>query len=284
MKMKNILITLFASVIFLTACQKEPSFEDPNSIPGGGTGGGSSRGLLIRNVEVSGTDSNVSVYSYNGANRLIGFEASGAGIDINYTIKRNTAGIIIQTVIKSPQLVAQGIDSLATNIYYNGSASRYTHSIYSLTLSGFTISDSTVFTYDASGNISTAIAYTQIPIIGYKPTSKQEYLYGGGNLTSQKLYDYDDLTQTWVLDETLTVTYDAKVNPLQLGVEAIIIGSPTLFGPNNSLTQNYTDATDPANNNSRSNSFTYNIANKPSGGTSVVNPGAANSTLRFYYN
>ncbi len=57
--MKNILIALFATVMALSACQKEPSFEDPNGLPGGGN---ASLGLLVRSVEATPSVCNVTVF------------------------------------------------------------------------------------------------------------------------------------------------------------------------------------------------------------------------------
>lgn len=277
----------FLSATILIACQKEADITDPGGGgTGGGTGGGSTTGLLTRTVQVSGSDSIIADYAYDAAKRLVSFggSASNGSFSITYRIVRNASGIITQTVAKSPQFASSGIDSLVTNFVYNTGTSRYTHSRYDLLLAGVPYSDSTVFSYDASGNLTRASAYSKISFIPYAPVSRLDYTYAGGNVATQKVYDYDATTSTYNLDETATFAYDAKTTPLKLGVEALILNMPTTFGNNNAVSENYVDATDPANNFSRTNTYTYNTAGKPSGGTSVENPGATSYTLRFYYN
>ncbi len=205
--------------------------------------------------------------------------SSGSAI---FRIVRNPAGIITQYIIKSPDLASYGIDSLVTNVTYNTSLGRYTYTRFDLSLSGISISDSTILSYDATGNISGKTDYIKSIVGGYTPSGRVDYTYAAGNIASEKSYDYNGTAYT--LSSSTTYTYDTKVNPLKLGVEAILIGMSTSFGPNNSTALNYIDAIDPTGNYSIVSTLAYNTTNKPSGGTAVENPGATNYTLRFYYN
>lgn len=282
--MRKTLTALCAAAVLFTACQKEPSFDDPSGNPGGGTGGPVT-GLLVRSVEVSGTDSNVVAYTYNGAGKLTQIDASGTSASpLTYKLLRNAAGIITRSVAISPDLAAVGIDSLVVNAFYNAATSRYTHTRYDIDLGGVLYSDSTVYAYNSSGEITSATSYGKVLTTPYLASSRMDYTYSNGNVATQKGYTYDMAASTWTLAESVTYTYDTRVNPLKLGVEAILIGMVNYAGNNNPTLLDFTDPADASNNFSQASTYTYNSANKPSGGTMVENPGATNYTLRFYYN
>ena len=279
--MKRIVPALLLPVLILSACQKEPSFEDPNSIPGSGGSGTSTTGLLVRAVQASSADSSVSIYTYDAAKRLVFMDVADSQSSYTSRIVRNASGIIIQYILKSPQFASLGIDSLATNVFYDNALSRYTYMKFDLNIGGVPLSDSAVFTYDGTGNITSRTEYSKTLIGGYQPAGRTDFTYAGGNVSSEKNYDYSG---SYTLSSTTTYTYDAKLNPLILGKEAIVIGLTSMYGPNNATGVNFVDATDPANNTTQTSAYTYNALNKPSGGSSVANPGASNYTLRFYYN
>lgn len=281
--MKKFATPLLAVLTFLTACQKEAALVDPGNSSGGG--GTTTGGLLTRNVETDGTDSTVTDFSYGAGNRLTKIDYTGSSASpATYKLSRNNSGVITRMTLISPDFQSIGVDSIVINVSYNSSTSRYTSSQYSLAISGTTYTDSTAYVYDASGNLTSAAGYEKIAITPYTPYGRTDYTYANGNVSSEKYYDYDPSTSTWSLSATSAYTYDAKTNPLKLGVEAILLNQAGFFGPNNSTDFSYKDATDPTNNFTRTYTYTYNSANKPSGGTAVENPGATSYTLRFFYN
>lgn len=282
--MKKITTALFAAVVFLTACQKEPAFIDPSS---GAGSGGTTSGLLVRNVEVVGTDSSVIDFSYNTSGRLTRFDVSGTSTSpLTYKLLRNSSGIITQTIASGPDLSAVGLDSLVTNVFYNASTSRYTYTQYNVNLGGVSYGDSTVFTYDGTGNLTSVTDYQRMMSQSYTPATRNDYTYNSGNVVTEKDYNYNPTTSVWTLSGTAAYTYDAKTNPLKLGAEAMIIGLTTYFGPNNLTGLTYTDASDPSNNYTQTSTYTYNSTNKPATGTGTENDntGTVSYALRYYYN
>lgn len=290
--MKKLLIALCAVALTMTACQKEPSHEDPDSNTGGNPGGGSNpSGLLARMVflDAASTDSLVSVYSYDASGRLMQVDYNSLGVTEQIRFLRNSAGIITQSITKSPDVSSLGLDSLVTRYHYNAAAARYQTVVFDIPVqTPLTYSDSTVFAYDAAGNITSKISYASSAGV-FVPYEKFEYAYGNGNVTSVKDYDY---TGAWELNFTFNYSYDSKTNPLQLGAETVLVNpyamssfglnSAIYFGPNNASLIDYVD-TEPSDNFQLRSTFTYNAANKPVGGTAVQTPSGAAYNWRFYY-
>lgn len=278
--MKYLSIILLATIA-LASCQKEPSFEDPNStIPNTTT----SLGQLVREVEVNGVDSNIINYSYDANGRLSLFDASGTIATMLYCrIVRNSAGLITQTIVKSDELQAIGLDSLVANFYSNASTSQYTYARYDYVLTSGTISDSIIFVYSGA-NISSVVTYEKMSGSSYDPYSRTDYIYTGGNVISEKQYDYDLASSSWVLSLPTTYSYDAKVNPLKLGAEGLLIGFTTSVGDNNLLQEQSTNSTVVT---TVAYTYNYNAAGKPLNGIRTITAPGAPATvheLRFYYN
>ena len=291
--MKRLLIALTAAVTVMTACQKEPSFEDPNSNPGsggGGTGGGSGgggstpQGLLVRSVQATSTDSTVTQYGYDASKRLTSLAINSSQYNVSVRIVRNSSGIINQIVLKSDALTTYGIDSVVSRVNYNSATSRYTSTVYNLSIQGFSFTDSTALSYDGSGNLTSKMTFERVAPFSYDTISKVDYTYASGNVTTEKGYEYDDSLGKFVQVTTTSYTYDSKASPLILGVEALLFYDGTLFGSNNATVVDYVDLTDPTQNYKVTYSYSYNSSSKPSGGTAVETPGSVNYTLRYYYN
>src|SRR6266516_1664263 len=84
--------------IFLFSCQKEADLSRTNGSGNGGvvTGTGT---RLVKMVQKIGSDSLVTIYSYNGNNKLInlkktGIDDQGDFVDREYHYHRNASGII----------------------------------------------------------------------------------------------------------------------------------------------------------------------------------------------
>lgn len=275
------LLTAFTAIAFLASCQKEPDFTDPANPSVIAT---APTGLLTRVVEGDGTDSSVYSFSYNAAGKLVQYNYGDAGYSSVNKYVRNAGGIITQTVFISPDLLALGIDSTVTNVFFNAGSSRYTHTRSDVAAGGATYSDSTAFAYDASGHLASALVYQKTSPLPFVPSSRTDYTYAGENVVTEKSYSYNSATSAFVLEGTLTYTYDAKTNPLTLGAEAVIVGFTTFSGPNNASGLTYTGATNSVNDYTQAYNYTYNSAGKPTGGTILENPGAVTYQMRYYYN
>lgn len=280
--MRKLLFVLSAATIVSVACQKEASLEVPDGNAGGGT---TSQGLLTRTAFVAGADSVVTEYTYDASGRLASFTYTSTGGGNQYKrIERNNSGTMTAFVTKSQELSDLGVDSLVTTVDYDNAKSRYKHSVSTIDFGGSDYSDSTVFNYDGNGNLTDKVSYAKAGAAPYIPYQKVEYTYGSGNTLSEKYYN-TNTNGAWVLLGTYSYSYDSKLNPVRLGPEAmIVLDDGTYFSNNNVTSLNYTDAADPANNFTLTTTFTYNSADKPSGGTAVETPGSGSYELRYYYN
>ena len=285
--MRKLLFALSAATIVSVACQKEASLEAPDNNPGSGGGGGgnTTQGLLRRTAFVAGADSVITEYPYDASKRLATFTYSTTGGgNQSKRIVRNNAGVMTAFVTKSSELVTLGLDSLVTNVNYDNGQSRYKYSVSTISYGGSNYSDSTAFNYDGSGNLTEKVSYAKIGLSPFVPYQKVTYTFGSGNTLSEKYYSADS-TGAWELLGTYNYSYDAKLNPVKLGAEAMIVmDDATYFSNNNVTNMSYVDASDPNNNFTLATTFTYNSADKPSGGTAVETPGSGSYTLRYYYN
>ena len=281
MKRKAAIVSALFILLF-TSCQKELELAAGS----GSTGAG----LLVKMVEKTGTDSTVVEYSYDAAKRLVREKISGmsGGINLDNDLKiiRNSSGIITHTVQKAAELIASGVDSVITRYHYDAPARRYTSSVFELSLFGFTVSDSTVYKYDAGGKITSDEHYQAFTGVPYELTLKQEYTYSapGTAVVVFKQYTYDATTSSYDLIATLDYTYDNKTNPLPLNIgnEAVVLLRPVLFSSNNALSSKYTDPDDASNNFSTAIVYTYSN-NRPGAAVSTDTPSGKVSNIKYYY-
>jgi len=271
-------------VLILASCQKEIDW---------GTNGGSAGTKLYRVRSVSGSDTIVVDYTYDGNGRLIRERTTGLSpgisMDNDLVIYRNAAGVITRTIQRSPAFSALGVDSVITTVYYNTTASRYTAASFALTLLGFSVTDSAVFTYDGTGKISKDEHYLSSGAVGIPIPAllmlRNNYSYDAtGNNLLQIRQDAaanpgDPLTPV----ATQTYTADAAVNPLKLQNEALVLSRPELFNAANVASLNFTDLTDPTNNFSESNVYFYNRLNRPDSCNSTATPGSAVTRIAYFY-
>lgn len=283
--MRKILIALFATAVVLSACQKEPSFEDPNNIPGGGSGGNTASVKLVRIGSRVGADTITSNYTYTASGSINSFSQSGVINGSLFTAEirtvRNASNIITSTILKTNVLAQFGLDSIVNFHTYDAANSRYKYSISRITIFGSTETDSIVYTYDAAGKLASAIDYYDDGS-GYAPYSKEEYTYTGANLSTTKSYSYDDVTNAFTLDQTETNEYDTKANPLSFPADAPILGM-TVFYPANNSTKTTTVETSPPATTVRNIAYTYTTSNLPATAVSSGGSGAAASVNTYYY-
>jgi len=271
----------------MVSCQKELS-EQTGGTPSNPGGGNTSTGLLAKTVSKSGSDSTVLTFGYNSAKKLTSLNttgiSAGSAIDLTERFVRNSAGIITQTIMKSPTFAQYGIDSLVTNVHYNTSTARYTSRVTLIDLGIFSVLDSVALSYDASGKVIMEKDYVDDGSGGgYQEQSKTEYTYSGNNLLSVKSSSYDVTTSTYDVDYTNTYTYDSKVSPLILGNDAFAIDYTDFFSANN-ITKIVVDVpSDPTQNQTTTSTFTYNSSNKPATSTAVIT-GGQTFTSTYIYN
>jgi hypothetical protein len=276
--MKNSLTAILAILSFgLFSCQKEVNDIFSN------TGGAVNGTRLIKTVEKTGVDSVVSVYGYNSSGKIIkadiaGVEA-GQAYNVSLTYVRNSAGIIQKQILESSDFASIGIDSIVSIVSFDAGNNRYKNSVTNFSLSGIPLVDSIVFQYDASGRLLTEIDYNDAGF-GYLPSWKKEYTYNGNNLAAEKYYSYDLASGNFVLEDTGTYEYDAKVNPLQFATDAPIFNLYPFYSANNVTKFTYVTS-NPADNFTSTINYTYNSSNRPL--TDVTTTGTEVSSTTYYY-
>ncbi len=281
--MRSILMSAAAiAMLALTSCQKE--IDDENGNGGNTTVQAGTR--LLKTVTISGADSTQTNFTYNGAGKITYYAASGISggqpVDLRISLVRNTAGIIQKQITKSVDLLAFGIDSIVSNVNYDAASSRYKNAITMISIFGFTLMDSIAFNYDAGGKLLSQIDYLDDGSgMGYEPITKSEFTYAGNNLLTQKVYSYDTNSSAFVLEETYTFEYDAKINPLQFAAEAPIMGMSQFYSASNVSKTTMVSATTPADNFVSNVTYTYNTANRPL--TGIETDGTSTATTTYTY-
>jgi hypothetical protein len=290
--LKNIICICTLSCLIFCSCQKELSFEDnTNGNPGGGNTGGNSNGdLLVKTVAESSSGTVTTDFEYDPSKRLISMTVTGTrqGVDLGsvVNIRRNTSGNITQIVQKSALLAQSGLDSTATDVYYDAASSRYAYSISQLSMFGISIIDSMPFIYDASGKVIALEDWLTNAGSGpaVQVVSKFEYEYGAnGNITSMSAFTLDPNTNSLQKIATYVRGFDDKPNPLHLMNEAFVLGNPDYYSTNNVITYQINDLTSGTSIVTLNTSYTYNSSNKPATGVSTQNPGNIVSNLTLNY-
>jgi len=265
--MKIILNALVATTLLFVACSKEGSLENSTSVlPGGngGNGGGATGSRLVQIGSKVGADTITTNFTYDNAGRLTQFRQvgifSGMPFSAALTFKRNAAGLITSTVNKNDALAQFGLDSVEAFHTYDAANSRYRYSISRITIFGDTETDSTSYTY-TSGRLTSATVYTDDGS-GYLPVSKVDFSYAGANLSEMKSYEWDDVSNAFVLEKTVTHEYDDKVNPVSFPTDALVTDMEIFYSANNAV-KTTTVTTNPASTTVRLVTYTYNNNNRP---------------------
>lgn len=278
--MKYILILAAAFLVF--SCTKEKSTENGNN-----TGGTAKDSLLVKLVIHNGTDSTVANFGYDNSRRLISDHIlttdNGTSYNDDYTLRRNSQGIITQTIEKSDSLKVHGIDSLVYVVSYDGTKARYTSRVATVTVSGNTIKDSITYSYDASGKIIEADEYGSNGQVPYVLIYKEVFSYDSfGSIADVKNYSVDPSTGASTAQSDETFAYDTRVNPLSLGNEALLLDQPEVLSKFNVITDNYTQYQPTMTNEVTSYTYVYNSLDKPDRGTVTLQGGNPN-TVTYYY-
>lgn len=283
----RIALTSFAFIsIVLFSCQKEVDFANKNT---GGTGGDNAPGLLVKTVQQMGSDSLVTVYGYDSNKKLIslkktGVDDQGDPVNTEYHFHRTASGIIRDYSTLSPDLVSVGIDSITTVVH--SSSSRYTSYVISVNIPGFVLLDSSAFAYDASGRITTEKFYESPSGSGsdYYLSGIVNYTYSGsGNVAAFDIHDLDQSGSEIFTAATSNITYDSKINPLQIGNEGLLLEHPEWTSVNNILSEQGSDSNGPADDQTATITYTYNSSNKPIKGVTTITPGNTVSNTLYYY-
>ena len=273
-------LLFFVTLVFIS-CQKE--------IDWGLGGGNTANQLLVKISSKTGTDSAVISYSYDAQKRLIRETvigvSTGTSLDNDLVINRNAAGIITRTIQKSPAFVAAGVDSVVTRFNYNPASSQYTSGVFSITIAGFTITDSAVYTYDAGGKIASDIHYLGTGILPPIQILKDQYTYSADGLNLVSIVQLASLTPGAPLSplSTQTFNFDNKINPLIIKNEGVLLARTGLYNANNGSKLALDNTVDATVNFTMDYTFKYNTANKPDSSFGTRTPGGTVTASKYFY-
>lgn len=282
---KRILIPAGLFVLLFVSCQKEIDW---------GINGTVTNQKLIRIKSSTGTTDTTQIdYTYDASGRLIKEKTTGigGGIDLGneLVINRNASGIITTTVQKAAALIATGIDSIVTRVYYNTGSSRYTAAAFDISIPGFSATDSVVYTYDANGRITGDAHYLQLtgipiplpPVLALK----NNYTYSANGTNLLTIEQEATTTPGGPLSPvSLQVfTFDTKTNPLIILNEAIVTNRTGLYNLNNPTKTVVTNTISPANDFTLDITYKYNSNNKPDSSFSTRTPGGALTASKYFY-
>lgn len=283
---KIICCTLLSSIILLVSCQKEIDW-------GLGGNGGTANLSLYRIKSKTGTDTTQIDYFYDANKRIIREKTTGMGsgqnLDNDLVISRNATGIITKTVQKAASLLTAGIDSVVTVFNYSTATSKYTSSVFQLSIFGFGIVDSAVYTYDGSGKISKDEHFTLfigLPIpLPPTLTARNTYTYSADGKNLLGLATEAAIPPATTLSPATAQIYtvDTKVNPLIILNEAVLLGRVGLFNANNSTKAVVANTVDPTQDFTMDYTYKYNTANKPDSVNGIRTPGGAATIYKYFY-
>ncbi len=278
---KTIVSIIVFGVVVLVACQKEIDW---------GLGSNGAGTTLVKIFSRSGTDSVITVYTYDGNKKLINEKITGTsqGTNVGNEVRyyRTAGGIIDHFVQINAQLVLLGVDSVTYLVHYDAAASRYTSSVFSLSLFGFTVLDSSVLAYDVTGKVIRSDIYQSIPLLapGYQLSAKTNYTYAAnGNMNKQTNFSHDPVSGTDSLVNSISYTFDSKTSAISTNNEAFIILHPDWVSLNNPIVMDLLDPATPANDQTANTTYTYNLYNRPATGVRTRTPGPVVDSLKFYY-
>jgi hypothetical protein len=231
----------------------------------------------------------VTTYAYNSNKKLVNLKIvgtdQGAPKNTEYRYYRDASGIITHYSIIDADLIASGIDSVTTIVHYNSASSRYTSYVLNVNVSGFVLLDSSAFSYDASGKINAENLYESPNGTGndYYLSGTVSYTYTGSNITQLDIHDFSTAGVEIFSASTSGITYDNKINPIQLGNEGFAIGHAEWAVTNNITGESLTDSNGIADSQTVSYAYTYNTSNRPSASAATVQPGNTTVTNSFFY-
>lgn len=254
--MKKITLLSLIGCLFLFSCQKEISW-DTTTLPGGGgtdstdtTPGNTNGVLLVRSVSVQNGETYTTTYSYTTDKKIevINMTGTSGGISIsNYRrFYRDDNGRIIKIAQKLPDQQGIEVDTAFTYVYYpDATTFNYNYTIMKLSLAGFEVQDSTLYTYNSNNQITEGYTYQSNPIFGPIQETKFTYAFdAAGNLI--KITGYNNASGTMELVSTFDLEYDNKTNPLAFDKQEFLVsgGNPG-SSKNNATVIKFKDVANP---------------------------------------
>jgi hypothetical protein len=262
---KKILAITILSIIFFS-CNKNKT--DNNNV------NGSESSLKSMVTIFNGEEKDSAVFLYDSKKRIIGEQVWADGGLLNgenISIARTNSGIITA--------FADGTLNSSHKVSYNSSSQQYT--------SIRRFNDSTIFSY-TNDRISEAKYYS----VDFSYPQRNLFTYDvSGNII--KIENFELRQGNWESNFVSSYKYDNKVNPIQMGNEAIVLEESEFLsengfdvlahaGPNNVVysTNHYTGA------NESTFKYEYNVNDLPTSLILLFDPGTINqykNKISFFY-
>jgi len=276
--MKNFSLFLFPAIVLLASCQKEDTYPPL---------GNNSGTLLIKSVAVQNGETSTTTYSYTSDNKIdvISTVGTSGGIDIGdyRRFYRDANGRIVKIAHKVPPQSGIEVDTAFTYVYYpNATTLNYNNTVMKLSVAGFDVNDSTLYTYNGNNQITEGYTYESSPLFGLVQEIRAVYTYdAAGNVT--KMEGYNNATGTMQLAATFDLEYDDKTNPLAFNQEVVLItGGAPGSSKNNVTVIKFKDVNN-ANTQTITNTYTYGANGLPEKMVSVDDSDNSTTTATFYY-
>jgi|GEM_PF-4105115 len=254
-------LLIFVILISFFSCQKELGVPvDPVNLPPGR--------LLVKVTGVKGDSSIITTYTYDALDRITSREVTQTypkNTSINFRkYYRDISGriFVIANILKNNSSVS---DTLYTHVTYaNSQSTIISHTITRIGVMGITATDSTVYTYNSDGNISSISSYliSNTQINSSILNSRCEYFYDSNtNLVEQKAFAYVGGNSVPVA--AYKFLYDQNISPLPTGNEFILSKVEGNGSKNNLNSIEMTDVKNPVNNSVITRTYSLNKAGKP---------------------
>lgn len=281
---KRLIAIIFLAGVVMISCQKEIDW---------GTGSSNVAQTLYRIKSKTGTTDSTQIdYIYDANKRLIREVTTGVAgtqnLDNDLAITRDPSGIILKTVQKAASLLAAGIDSVVTIYHYNSVTAQYTSSVFTLSVAGFGVKDSAVYTY-TSGRISKDEHYLQLTglPIPLPPTlsARNTYTYSADGKNLLAVASDAAIPPATTLSPATAQAYttDTKTNPLIILNEAVLLSRVGLYNANNTTKAVVTNTVDPTQDFTMDYTYKYNSINKPDSAYGTRTPGGAITATKYFY-
>ncbi|QEC66586.1 hypothetical protein FRZ67_04470 [Panacibacter ginsenosidivorans] len=276
--MKFFSLFLVVTSLLFASCQKEDTYPPL----GNNTGT-----LLIKSVAVQNGETSTTTYSYTSDNKIdvISTVGTSGGIDIGDYRKfyRDASGRIVKIAHKIPPQSGVEVDTAFTYVYYpNATTLNYNNTVMKLSVSGFDVNDSTLYTYNGNNQITEGYTYESSPLFGPVQEIRFVYTYdAAGNVT--KIEGYNNATGTMQLSVTFDLEYDDKNNPLAFDQEVLLItGGAPGSSKNNVTVAKFKDVNN-TDTQTITNTYTYGANGLPEKMVSVDDSDNSTTTTTFYY-
>jgi hypothetical protein len=284
--MRSLLIAILAILcIGLFSCQKEVDDIFSNT---GNNNTGNTSGLLVKTVATTGSDSLVTLYSYDNQKRLetVTMDGTSNGIvthDYKKFIRDNNARVI--RILEYIEENAIASDTSIEVVHYTNSGMDFDYTINTLSVIGFSTIDSTVYSY-GSGNITSMKSYLSSPLFGATAIiTKTDFSYdASGNLTLLKISsDFGGGPLLPIVNQSYT--YGSAINANWMSTSGsqnlLLLGTPGIGNKAFSKAQ-VDDLTDPSNSFTITATYNLGAGGKPITATTTTTGGQV-TNYKFYY-